>query len=185
MCRKKGAPYCRTRSAQGPTVRQYHIASPPSNVSKIQQPATSTAAREPTNSRDENPVHATNSCGSKDSLLGLQSSSDFDNVSKYGNENAESPPRTLPHRESKAEPNDHPILSSLYLQDLQIDYERHNSYGIQTQTDAQQMVPPVRKPRKQEARTIPYVINEGEYLIQKGLITRCHGERNSFYWLGT
>ena len=61
---KKGTPYCRAFTAQGLTVRQYHIASPASNFWKIQQPAISTSAPQPTNRASNNrciartaPVH--------------------------------------------------------------------------------------------------------------------------------
>ena len=76
-------------------------------------------------------------------------------------------------------------MCSWYVQDLHIHYKWHNSYGIFTKADAQRVVPPAKELTEQEARTIPYVITESEYLIQQALISRCNGERNAFYWLDT
>ena len=86
-----------------------------------------------------------------------------------------------PCRESKAKSDDLPIVCSWYVQDLKIEYEWHNSYGILTEVDAKRLVPPAKKVTEKEARTIPHVISETEYLLQQGLITRCEGEHNSFY----
>ena len=183
--RKKGSPYCRTRSAQGPTVLQYRTASPASSVWHVQQQWTSSTAPKPTKAHDSHPLHTANSSGSQPSLPSLKSSSEADNALQYGKRNAESPPATPPRPKSKAEPNDHPIVCTWYVQDLHIDYEWHNSYGIVTEADTQCMVPPAKKLTEQEARTIPYVITESEYLIQQGLITGCDGESIAFYWLGT
>ena len=110
--RKKGAPYCRTRSPQGPTVRQYHAASPASHVWKMQQPATNATAPEPTIARDEPTLHAMNNSGSQDSSPSLQSSSESDDTSQYGKENAESLPPTPTRRKSKDEPDDHSTVYS-------------------------------------------------------------------------
>ena len=89
--RKEGALYCRRRSPQGPTVRQYHAASPTSHVWKMQQPLTNATAPEPTIARDEPPLHAMNNSGSHHSLPTLQSSSESDDASQYGKENADAP----------------------------------------------------------------------------------------------
>ena len=134
MGRKKGASYCRTRSPQGPTVRQYHAASPASHVWRMQQPATNATAPEPTIARNEPPLHAMNNSGSHDFLSGLQSSSESDDASQCRKENAVSQPPTRTHRRSKGVPDDHFTVYSWYKQDLRIDYEWHNSYGRLTES---------------------------------------------------
>ena len=92
--------------------------------------------------------------------------------------------RSQSSRKSKGEPDDHPTVGSWYEQDLRINYEWHNSYGMLTEVDAERLVPPASKLTEQDTRTIPYFVKETQYLIQQGLINCCEGQHNPFLLVG-
>ena len=165
---KKGAPNCRTSPPQGPEVRQYQTANPPMNVSKVQKPAPSTVlslrtprAQDPAppTKRGESPPHDTSSFFFTRALPTLQSS-DSDSASYGKHWEAESTPPSPTRHENKLRSCDQTTVCSWYVQDLQMDYEWHNSYVPSTELEAQHLVPPARRLTEKKVRTIPYVLSE-------------------------